>query len=350
MNHKQFRAMAYNNELDKALQLHLQALTNEKRLHGARYRVALCCNIVADGVVGTAESLVDTQSVTKLFTAVAILQLQEKGILSLWNPVADFLPEFRKTPFSNITILHLLTHTSGLAALQDAFPERELDWEAHVNRTNVEETWIQAILNEGLFYEPGTQWEYSKAGFCILGEIIRRTTGQKAEEYMRENILLPCEMTESHWNRNMDPIWEEIPKTAWGLLAPLEELVQFGMMLAESGVYNRKRILSETSIEMLETNCLPSNMKDYCWDHSGRPVAYGAGCPVYVPGYEPQWKVGERTIYHEGAGASMLLINRKERLAAAWNTPFVDKCGWCEEAVKGTASVLWKYACEEGRS
>ena len=97
--------MANKNELDRALQLHLQVLTDEKRLHGARYRVALCCNIVADGVVGTAESLVDTQSVTKLFTAVAILQLQEKGILSLWDSVADFLPEFRKSPFSKITIL-----------------------------------------------------------------------------------------------------------------------------------------------------------------------------------------------------------------------------------------------------
>lgn len=339
--------MASKNKLDRAMQRHLQTLTDNKRLHGARYRVALCCNIVADGVVGIAESLVDTQSVTKLFTAVAILQLQEKGILSLQASVADFLPEFRKSPFSKITILHLLTHTSGLVALQDAFPERKLDWEANVNPADIEGTWIPAILEKGLFFEPGTKWEYSKAGFCVLGEIIQRVTGCKAEEYMRKNILLPCEMTNSRWNRNMDPIWEEIPKTAWGLLTPLEELVQFGIMLAESGVYKGKRVLSEKSIELLETNCLSPNIRDYCWDHSGKPVGYGAGCPVYVPGYEPQWTVGERTIYHEGAGACMLLINRKERLAAAWNTPFTDKSSWCEEAVKGTASVLWKNICEE---
>lgn len=77
--------MTKTNELNKVLQSHLQTLTDEKRLHGARYRVALCCNIVADGVVGTTKYLVDTQSITKLFTAVAILQMQEKGLLSLQN-------------------------------------------------------------------------------------------------------------------------------------------------------------------------------------------------------------------------------------------------------------------------
>lgn len=113
--------MTNTNELNKVLQSHLQTLTDEKRLHGARYRVALCCNIVADGAVGITKSLVDTQSITKLFTAVAILQMQEKGLLSLQDSVAKFLPEFQNAPFSEITILHLLTHTSGLVALQDAF-------------------------------------------------------------------------------------------------------------------------------------------------------------------------------------------------------------------------------------
>lgn len=335
--------MTYKEELNQALQLHLNRLTEEKRLHGARHCVALCRTIVAEGAVGEAESPVDIQSITKLFTAAAILQLQEQGKLLLIDPVAKFLLEFAGEPFDRITILHLLTHTSGLAALQDAFPERDLDWEADVDRENVKKSWIPAILKRGLFYEPGTKWEYSKAGFCILGEVVQRITGQRAEDYIREAILLPCEMTESHWKRDMDPIWDVIPKTAWGLLTPIEELVRFGIMLAEGGVYNGRRVLSEGSVELLETNCLPPDMKDYCWEHAGRPVAYGAGCPVYVPGYEPWWNVGERTIYHEGAGASMLLVNREKRLAAAWTTPFTERSSWCEEAVKGTAGVLWKH-------
>ena len=329
--------------LNALLKKHFQLLTDSGKIHGARYQIALSNKIVVTGEVGVADSLVDAQSITKLFTAVAILQLQEKGLLTLEECVARFLPEFQKKTFAKIRIIHLWTHTSGLVALQDAFPERYLDWEADVDRNHVEATWIPAILSKGLFYEPGTQWEYSKAGFCILGEIIRRATGQTAEEYIRENILLPCNMHRSHWNQQMDSIWEIIPKTAWGLRIPIDELLQFGMMLAEGGIYKGKRILSESSMEALEKNWLSPDMKDYCWDHGGKFIAYGAGCPIYISSYEPQWAVGEGTIYHEGSGACMLLVNRQKHLAAAWTTPFVDSEAWCQEAVKGTASELWKH-------
>ncbi len=331
-----------NKELDNALHTHLDRLTKETRLRGAGYRVALCCNIISEGCIGTVDSKIDIQSITKLFTAVAILQLQEKGFLDLEDKVSVYLPEFKNVSFSKIKIIHLLTHTSGLAPLQDTFPDRELNWEAEVDKHNVEGSWIPAILGKGLFFEPGERWEYSKAGFCILGEILQRITGKKAEDYIRQNILEPCEMWKSVWKEFESPIWKTIPKTAWGLLVPLEELVQFGSMLAEGGIYRGRRILTEQSIELLERNWLPADMRDWCWDHGGKPVAYGAGCPVYIPGYEKQWTVGEGTIYHEGSGASMLLVNRQKRLAAAWATPFVDEHGWCEEAVKGTADVLWR--------
>lgn len=335
--------MAKNQVLEKQLRLHLQKLIEEKRIRGARYCVSLDGTVAAEGEIGTAEALTEIQSITKLFTAVAVLGLQEKGRLSVRDSVAKFLPEFREKPFSDITILQLLTHTSGLAALQDAFPERELDWEAEVDRENVKESWIPAILRKGLFFSPGSKWEYSKAGFCILGEVIQRITGQKAEAYIRDVVLLPCEMKRSHWKREEDSVWEVIPQTAAGLLVPVEELVQFGTMLAKGGVYNGKRVLTEASVEALEQNCLPEDMRDFCWEHGGRRVAYGAGCPVHLSGYEPWWTVGEHSIYHEGAGASMLFVNRAERMVAAWSTPFYNKELWCEEAVKGTASVIWKY-------
>lgn len=329
--------------LNASLKKHFKLLTDSGKIHGARYQIAIKNRIVAEGVVGKTDSMVDTQSITKFFTTVAILQLIDKGILKPEDYAASYLPEFQKAPFAQIKLIHLLTHTSGLAALQDTFPERDLDWEADVDRKHVKETWIPAILKKGLFYEPGTQWEYSKAGFCILGEMIGRITGQTAEQYIRDNILLPCEMYNSHWNTQMDSMWKEIPKTTWGLMTPINELVQFGRMIADGGSYNGKRIVSENVLELLERNWLPKDMKDYCWDHGGKPVAYGAGCPVYISGYEKQWTVDEGTIYHEGAGASMLLVNRKRHLAAAWATPFVDTNTWCEDAVKGTANVLWKY-------
>lgn len=330
-------------ELERRLRLHLQSQIAAGRIHGARYCVSVKGRMVVSGELGTAEPLTELQSVTKLFTAVAILQLQERGRLRLTDPVAKFLPEFTGKPFSEITILHLLTHTSGLVALRDAFPERDTDWEAGIDRGNVAGSWIPAILKKGLFFTPGSRWEYSKAGFCILGEVIRRLTGQRAEDYIRERILLPCEMKKSCWRAEPGSIWNTVPQTAAGLLAPVEELVQFGVMLAEGGLYKGERVLTKASLCALETNQLPEGMQDFCWDHGGRKVAYGAGCPVYVPGYEPWWTVGERTIYHGGSGACMLLVNRAEKLAAAWSVPFADRGVWIEEAVKGTADVIGSY-------
>ncbi|MCI8308336.1 MAG: beta-lactamase family protein [Lachnospiraceae bacterium] len=330
-----------NKEPENKLRHHLQNLLEENQIRGADYCICVEHTVVAKNKLGVVPELTELQSVTKMFTAVAILQLREKCGLRLTDCVSEYLPEFAEEPFSDITILHLLTHTSGLVALQDAFPERALDWEADVDKSSVKDSWIPAILKKGLFFAPGSRWEYSKAGFCVLGEIIRRITGRKAEDYIMENIVLPCDMKKSRWMDAADSVWDTVPQTAAGLAAPMYELAQFGSMLAQGGIYKKRRVLNEESVLLLEKNQLPPGMKDFCWNHGGKYVAYGAGCPVYVPGYEPQWNMGEGTIYHEGSGACMLLVNRTKRLAAAWSTPFCREDVWCDEAVKGTAGVIW---------
>ncbi len=319
-------------EIKRQMKRHLQALYEQKKITGARFCISWRGEKIAESELGLADYYVDMQSVTKMFTAAAILQLCEQGALYLHDSVAKFISEFARPPFSQITVLQLLTHTSGLAAVPAAFPERSMDWEAQIG-DDVRAEWIPAILKQGLFYCSGTRWEYSKAGFCILGELIQRITKQKAEKYIREQILLPCEMKESYWRAGDGGIWEVIPNTAAGLFAPIGELVQFGMMLAAGGVYKGRRVLKETSVLKLEENQLPDGMRDFCWDHDGRPVAYGAGCPILYP-------YGEGTIYHEGAGGTMLLINRKERLSAAWSAPFPNRDEWCDEAMIGTAIHL----------
>lgn len=317
-------------EIEQHMKRHLQALYEQKKITGARFCISWRGEKIAESELGLADYYVDTQSVTKMFTAAAILRLWEQGALRLHDSVAEFIPEFAHPPFSQITVLQLLTHTSGLAAVPDAFPERSMDWEAQIG-DDVRDAWIPAILKQGLFYRSGAKWEYSKAGFCILGELIQRITKQKAEKYIREQILLPCDMKESRWRAG--GIWEVIPNTAAGLWAPVGELAQFGMMLAAGGVYKGRRVLREESVRKLEENQLPDGMRDFCWDHGGRPVVYGAGCPILCA-------CGEGTIYHEGAGGAMLLINRRERLSAAWNAPFSNRNEWCDEAMTGTAIRL----------
>lgn len=161
--------MLKNKEPEQQLRHHLQALIEARQIQGADYCVSVEHRIVAKGSMGAVPPLTEIQSVTKMFTAVAILQLREKGRLRLTDPVAAYLPEFAGEPFSCITILHLLTHTSGLAALQDAFPERDLDWEADVDPSNVRDSWIPAILKKRFVLPAGQQMGIFQGGLLRAG-------------------------------------------------------------------------------------------------------------------------------------------------------------------------------------
>lgn len=234
--------------------------------------------------------------------------------------------------------------------------------------------WITAVLKQGLFYEPGSRWEYSMIGFCILGEIIARITGERAEDFIRREILLPCQMTETHWKREITPDrakryqvrtgrhrqqyaaaqlsgaeawidycagWKEIPETAGGLMSTLTDLIRFGILLSEGGSYGGRQILQESSLHLFEENQLAPGVRDFCWDHGGRLIAYGAGCPTYDSSIDRTLHVGKHTIYHEGAGPCVLMVNRKEGLAAVWDAPFFSEDKWCAEPIYDTADIIW---------
>jgi len=97
-------------------------------------------------------------SVSKLFTAVAILQLKEKGKIKLNEPVNKYLPAF---PYANVTIKHLLTHTSGLPDFQIFEPYYEQDPEQVVTNADL----IPAVKKYGkLLFDPGEKWSYSSPG------------------------------------------------------------------------------------------------------------------------------------------------------------------------------------------
>lgn len=369
------------------LDTHFRKLIRERKIRSASYCIAkdsriAACHAMGDMDLGngtTREIQTDTifeiQSITKWFTAAAILILKERGELSLTDPAGRYIEEFNREPFSRITIMHLLTHTSGLVPLEDTFPNRDLNWEIHVDTQDVAQSWIPAVLKMGLSHEPGHRWEYSMIGFCLLGEIIKRITGERAEDFIRREILLPCDMRETHWKWEITEEWaqryqirtekhrqqyasaqvqgksawidycagwREIPETAGGLMSTLRDLIRFGIMLAEDGSYGGRHILQEESLRLFEENQLEPGMRDFCWDHGGILVAYGAGCPTHDPSINQQLHIGKHTLYHEGAGACMLMVNRKERLAAVWDVPFRTENSWYAEPLRDTANLIWE--------
>ncbi len=146
-------------------------------------------------------------SVTKVFTATAILQLRDAGKLRLDDPISRHLPEFSiENPFPEappITLWNLLTHTAGLPR-EGAHPY----WTDHEFPT-VDEL-LAAAATQTLIYPPGTKYKYSNLGVSLLGAILERLSGLSYGEYVTRNILEPLEMTDS----SVDPAPEQITNLA----------------------------------------------------------------------------------------------------------------------------------------
>ena len=141
-------------------------------------------------------------SITKQFTAMLIMQLVEKGQISLDGKISDYLPYYRKDIGEKVTVQQLLTHTSGIYNYTN-------DPEVMQNRVrdnmSVEELVVNLCSKE-LDFEPGTKYNYSNSGYVILGAIIEEVTGKKYEDVLKENIFIPLKMTNSGYDHNSEII------------------------------------------------------------------------------------------------------------------------------------------------
>jgi D-alanyl-D-alanine carboxypeptidase len=143
-------------------------------------------------VAATPEMRYSIGSVSKQFTAAAILILQEQGKLSLDDAVGKYVPGL--TRGDEVTIRQILSHTSGY---QDYWPEDYLMTPMMKPATaqQILDTWAKKPLD----FEPGTKWQYSNTNFVIAGEIVEKVSGQKLMEFLGEHIFHPLGM-KSVWN------------------------------------------------------------------------------------------------------------------------------------------------------
>ena len=131
-------------------------------------------------------------SISKQFTAAAILMLQEDGKLSIDDPVGKYVPGL--TRGNEVTIRQILSHTSGY---QDYWPEDYVmtPMLAPESAQQILDTWARKPLD----FEPGTQWQYSNTNYVIAGRIVESVTGQPLMELLTRRIFRPLGMT-SVWN------------------------------------------------------------------------------------------------------------------------------------------------------
>jgi CubicO group peptidase (beta-lactamase class C family) len=140
----------------------------------------------------TADTFFRIASMTKSFTAMAILQLRDAGKLSLDDPVERYIPELRALPYPTrdsapITIRQLLTHAPG-------FPE-DNPWADRQVAAN--DDFDRLVKRDGISFatSPGTEYEYSNLGYAMLGRIIETVAGTRFQDYVTANVLRPLGMT-----------------------------------------------------------------------------------------------------------------------------------------------------------
>lgn len=143
------------------------------------------------GVPNKIDTKFNLGSMNKMFTAMAIAQLVEKGKLSFDDPLSKFTPDFPDAESAKkIQVKHLLSHTAGLGGY---FSKRYQDMSRNKLRT-VDDMMALAKQDEKLLFEPGSKWQYSNTGMLVLGKIIEVVSGQSYFDYVRENIYKPAEM------------------------------------------------------------------------------------------------------------------------------------------------------------
>lgn len=149
---------------------------------------------VASGDAVTPDTVFRIASMTKSFTALAILKLRDEGKLSLDDLVSKHIPELARLTYPTrdsapLRVRHLLTHSAG-------FPEDNPWGDRHLDETEAEFTrWLKAGLPFST--APGTAYEYSNYGFALLGRIVSNVSGVPYGEYLEKNILAPLGMTAS---------------------------------------------------------------------------------------------------------------------------------------------------------
>ena len=261
---------------------------------------ALGYNSVQTKVPLEKNSIYFIQSMTKPIMSVAIMQLIEKGLLSLDDLAQDYLPELKnlrvikdvstgidgptvaaKQP---ISIRHLLTHTAGLShGLGESLFDKQLfqlmynDLFDPAVYEKLEEP-VAKLLEAPLIGQPGEQWYYSAAP-DILALILQKITQQPIDVYLKENIFLPLAMTETDYNvarENLQRVMQVHLKTeegdlvnspvqastngntvyggTYGLFSSTEDYLHFCEMILNKGEYKGKRILSEASVLEMTKN------------------------------------------------------------------------------------------------
>ena len=296
--------------------LAISILQNDKSI----YEKGFGARNLEENLPMTPNSLIGIGSISKSFTSLLILKLREKNLLNLDDSVSKFLEIEPFLSHPDITLAHLLSHSSGIPSVdaqwlpiaitygdyQRIYPIGSLDdYLYHLSETKDE-----------IFFTPGEKFFYNNDMFTLLGMIVEKLTGKTFGEVLSEELLKPLEMTRATVNREQlekDPLKDYItgyihkgteeklqfdkPKLPFseylqapgGLYTSMHEMLNYAECLLQKGVFKNKRIIESESIELLLTPRINS------------PYGYGKD-PKYCLGWIREEDFLNNTLIHHGGG------------------------------------------------
>lgn len=268
---------------------------------------------IENNVPATTKSVYRLASISKSITAVAIMQLVERGKLSLDEDISKYLPYFPKKKWP-VTLRRILNHTSGIRTYRN-----DEEFNNKTNFPDIKST-VLYFANDSLEYQPGTKYLYSTLSYNLLAAIIEEVSGQSFYSYIRNKIFNPAGMNSAYLdfyqniipnrasgyqknklrkieNATLSDLTIKFP--GGGIATSVEDLIKFGNALLNNSLIN-----SST----LDTMLQPSKLLN------GKTIQYGLGFDTRKDEY------GNEFFGHTGGGTgfvSNLLIYPDEKIVSA---------------------------------
>lgn len=244
------------------------------------------------GVKAQSKNVYEIGSITKQFTAVAILMLEEQGKLNVNDEITKFIPDY-PTQGKTITIHHLLNHTSGIQSYTGMQSFMKL---ARTDMTPTE--LIDKFKNEPMEFDPGTQFKYNNSGYILLGHIIEVVSGKSYEDFIQTHIFDKLGMTNSYYGsmkrlipnrasgysetesgyRNADYLSLTLPYAAGSIMSTTGDLLKWQNAISANTLIKKSSLEKATNGSKLST---------------GEDISYGYG---WISGDVN----GSKTVEHSG--------------------------------------------------
>jgi CubicO group peptidase (beta-lactamase class C family) len=314
-----------------------------------------------------ADTIFRIYSMSKPITSIALMQLYERGLFQLNDPVYRYLPDWEqqqvyvsgeggnmelKARQQPTTFRHMLMHTAGLSYGASEHPIDKVYKSHRVRRDHGEDLqgFVNKLANVPLFYSPGERWLYSYAT-DVCGYLVEALSGQPLDEYFKEHIFEPLGMTDTAFHVSDDKIhrfaanYQRAPdkslmllddpeKSTYlgkptffsgggGLTGTTADYLRFCEMLRQSGRFNGQRIIGPRTLELMRRNHLPGDLSNMAMgafsETAYEGVGFGLGFATSLDTVATG-ALGAGDYYWGGAASTIFWVDPHEDLIAIFMT------------------------------